>query len=153
MERAELRVRPVWFDTPSEVGEEMIERLVRTFYARVRVDELIGPIFLRAIGETWEAHLLKLCDFWSSVALGTGRYNGTPMQTHLKLEGLAPEHFERWLEMFRATAREVCPPASADFFIDRAERIAKSLEIGLSPHPKEEERGRSLVVRASLKRG
>jgi hemoglobin len=131
MERAELRIRPVWFDAPDEVDEDMVEKLVRTFYARVREDRLIGPIFLRAIGEDWEAHLVRLCDFWSSVALGTGRYKGTPMHAHLKLQGLAPEHFERWLDMFRATAREVCPPASADFFIDRAERIAKSLQAAL----------------------
>jgi hemoglobin len=57
------------------------------------------------------------------------------MQAHLKLEGLTSEHFERWLAMFRATAREVCPPASADFFIDRAERIAKSLQAALFFRP------------------
>jgi hemoglobin len=131
MERAELRVRSVWLDAPNEIDEDMVERLVRAFYARVRMDTLIGPIFLRVIGEDWEAHLEKLCDFWSSAALGTGRYKGTPMQAHVKLDGLAPEHFERWLELFRATAREVCPPASADFFIDRAERIARSLQASL----------------------
>jgi hemoglobin len=135
MERTELRVRPVWFDAPDEIDEDMVERLVRTFYARVRADEFIGPIFLRVIGEDWEPHLVKLCDFWSSVALGTGRYKGTPMQAHLKIGELAPEHFERWLAMFRATAREVCPPASADFFIDRAERIAKSLQAALFFRP------------------
>jgi hemoglobin len=35
--------------------------------------------------------------------------------------------FERWLALFEATAREVCEPDAAEFFIDRAHRIADCL--------------------------
>ena len=38
----------------------MIRSLVDTFYARVRRDPLLGPVFDRAI-EDWGAHLDKLC--------------------------------------------------------------------------------------------
>jgi hemoglobin len=55
------------------ISEPMIETLVHAFYARVRQDAVLGPIFDGAIGDGWDAHLAKLCDFWSSVLLGTAR--------------------------------------------------------------------------------
>jgi len=72
-----------------------------------------------------------MCDFWSSVALMTGRYHGTPMAKHLPLP-VDAEHFDRWLALFEETAREICPPKAADHFIERARRIAESLEIGIA---------------------
>jgi hemoglobin len=115
------------------VTEAMIERLVHTFYARVRRDPLIGPIFNAAIAD-WDTHLAKLCDFWSSVTLMTGRYKGTPMRVHAELPGIAQEHFARWLALFQATALTTCPPAAADLFVDRAHRIAESLQMGIALH-------------------
>jgi hemoglobin len=115
------------------VTETMIEKLVHTFYARVRRDSLIGPIFNAAIDD-WDAHLAKLCDFWSSVTLMTGRYKGTPMRVHAELPGISPEHFARWLALFQATALTTCPPPAADLFVDRAHRIAESLQMGIALH-------------------
>lgn len=112
-------------------SEAEIERLVRTFYARVREDEVLGPIFDKAIGENWEPHLLKMCDFWSSVMLTTGRYKGQPMRAHLKLKTVTPGHFDRWLMLFRATAEEVCAPETAERFVEKAARIAESLQLGM----------------------
>ena len=54
--------------TELTVTEEDIARLVPRFYARVRADEVLGPIFNRAIGD-WPHHLGKLEAFWSSVML------------------------------------------------------------------------------------
>jgi hemoglobin len=68
--------------------------------------------------------------FWSSVALMTGRYHGAPMPKHLPLP-VEGEHFYRWLDLFRQTAREVCPPAGADWVIQRAERIASSIHMNI----------------------
>ncbi len=117
------------------IDEEMIRALVHGFYARVRQDPAIGPIFNDAIGEAWDAHLAKLCDFWSSVMLHTGRFQGRPMATHMRLKGVQPEHFERWLTLFRQAAREICPAESADLFIDRAETIARGLQMGMFYRP------------------
>src|SRR5437763_16151294 len=75
------------------IDDSMIERLVRTFYARVQADPLIGPVFSARI-EDWDAHIAKLCAFWSSAALMTGRHHGQPMQTRLDLS-VAAEHFAR----------------------------------------------------------
>ena len=112
------------------IDDAMIERLVRTFYGRVQADPLIGPVFAARI-EDWEAHMLKLCAFWSSVALMTGRYHGQPMQAHLELP-VAAEHFDRWISIFETTANELCPPVAATHFIDRARRIADSFELGMA---------------------
>jgi hemoglobin len=114
------------------IDDAMIERLVRTFYGRVQQDPLLAPIFDAAV-EDWEAHIQTLCKFWSSVALMTGRYSGRPMAAHAPLP-VERQHFLRWLALFEATAREVCPPAAADLFIDRAKKIAESLRQGLSLH-------------------
>lgn len=112
------------------IDEAMIEHLVRTFYGRARLDPLLGPIFESHV-EDWERHIARICDFWSSVALLSGRYHGQPMAAHLPLPIDTP-HFDRWLELFAETAQEVCPPAAAAHFIDRAHRIADSLELGIA---------------------
>ena len=112
------------------IDDAMIERLVRTFYGAVRKDELIGPVFAARISD-WEPHLRRMCEFWSSVALMSGRYHGQPMEKHLPLP-VDALHFDRWLALFERTANEVCPPAAAGHFIDRARRIAQSLELGIA---------------------
>jgi len=112
------------------ITEAMIERLVHRFYDKVRGDEMLGPIFEARISN-WEPHLAQMCAFWSSVALMSGRYHGAPMPKHLPLP-VDAAHFDRWLALFEATAREVCPPAAQAYFIERARRIAASLELGVA---------------------
>lgn len=112
------------------IDEPMIGRLVDGFYDRVRNDPLIGPVFNERITD-WGPHLAQMKLFWSSVALMTGLYHGRPMPKHLPLP-VDGRHFDRWLELFRATARDLCPPAAAAHFIERAERIAESLELGIA---------------------
>jgi hemoglobin len=118
------------------VTEPMINDLVHAFYARAREDALLGPVF-SAVVTDWDTHLNKMCAFWSSVTLLTGRYKGTPMQAHAALPQIAPAHFQQWLALFRATAVEVCPPHAAALFIDRADRIAESLQMGIAIHRRE----------------
>jgi hemoglobin len=91
------------------IDETMIDRLVRGFYARVREDALLGPVFAARIAD-WDPHLQRMCAFWSSVALLTGRYHGRPTEKHLPL------------------------PVDARHFIDLAHRIAGSLELGIAGH-------------------
>jgi hemoglobin len=112
------------------ITETMIEELVRAFYAKVRADEVLGPIFEAKIRD-WEPHLQQMFAFWSSVALMTGRYHGTPMVKHNRLP-VDASHFDRWLGLFEETAREVCPPQAVAHFMERARRIASSLEMGVA---------------------
>ena len=112
------------------IDEAMIERLVRRFYEAVRADGLLAPIFAAHITD-WEPHLQRMFAFWSSVALMTGRYHGQPMAKHMPLAADG-RHFDRWLQLFEETARRECPPAAAEHFIERARRIAESLEMGMA---------------------
>jgi hemoglobin len=112
------------------ITEAMIDRLVRAFYAKVRADELLAPVFDARI-QDWEPHLSQMCAFWSSVILMTGRYHGTPMVKHMPLP-VDADHFDRWLELFEQTAREICPLEAGTHFIERARRIAASLELGVA---------------------
>lgn len=114
------------------VTEGMIAVLVHSFYAKVRRDDLLGPIFEQAIGDDWDAHLTKLADFWSSVTLMSGRFRGSPMAAHSALPQIGPEHFVRWLSLFNAAARAVCPPAAAAMFEAKAAMIAQSLQLGIA---------------------
>lgn len=115
------------------ITEPMIRELVHRFYAEVRRDPLLGPIFEKRVHD-WPEHLDKLSAFWSSVALMTGRYKGRPMPVHIGIPEISRTHFEHWLALFRATAKAVCPAPAADLFIERAERIAESLHLGISIH-------------------
>ncbi len=90
-----------------------------------------GPIFNAKVHD-WDAHLATLCTFWSSVTLLTGAYKGRPMLVHAALPDLAETHFARWLALFAETAGEVCPPAAADLFVERSQRIAQSLQQGIA---------------------
>jgi len=112
------------------ITEAMIEQLVRGFYAKVRRDAALAPVFEARIAD-WEPHLARMCAFWSSVALMSGRYHGTPMAKHAPLP-VDAGHFDRWLELFEETAGEICPPAAATHFIELARRIAASLELGIA---------------------
>ncbi len=112
------------------IDDAMIDRLVRTFYGKVRKDPLLGPVFDARIKD-WEPHLQRMCAFWSSVALMSGVYSGRPMEKHLPLP-VDARHFDRWLALFEQTAREVCPPVAAEHFIERAHRVAESLELGIA---------------------
>ena len=117
------------------IDEDMIERLVRRFYDAVRVDAQLGPVFQRVIPMDWEPHLKTMMAFWSSVTLMSGRYKGQPMPMHKALSDVGPEHFDRWLDLFRHAARDVCPPDIARVFIDRAEQIAVTLSQGMFGRP------------------
>ncbi|MBV1703094.1 MAG: group III truncated hemoglobin [Hyphomicrobiales bacterium] len=118
------------------IDEAMIARLVHGFYDRVRADPVLAPIFAAHIpDERWPMHLGRMCAFWSSVALMTGDYHGRPMQAHQPLAVEASD-FDRWLMLFRATAHDLTPAAAAEHFIERAERIAASLEYGIEAFQK-----------------
>jgi hemoglobin len=128
--------RSIPLSSPAQgVSEALIQRLVETFYGRVLDDPALGPIFRQALEHRWEEHLAIMVDFWSSVALRTGRYHGKPQAAHFGLS-LTSDLFSRWLALFETTAREICEPDVAEFFLDRARRIADSLQIGLGIGPK-----------------
>ncbi|MBO9457296.1 group III truncated hemoglobin [Paracoccus sp. R12_1] len=111
------------------LDEAVLRGLVHAFYGKIRNDSVLGPIFAARIDD-WTPHLDRMTSFWSSVALMTGRYHGAPVPKHVGLP-IDWGHFERWLTLFRETATEICTPAGAAHVIERAERIARSLNFAV----------------------
>ena len=104
-------------------SETEVSELVRGFYARVREDALLGPVFAARVDD-WEAHLLQLIDFWSAMLRGTRRFNGAPMPKHMAMSELSAALFERWLQLFRATTAELGNVPMQRLADDIAARIA-----------------------------
>ena len=119
------------FAPTSPVTEDDIHRLVHRFYDIIREDAELGPIFNTKI-KNWEPHLAQMCNFWSSVMLKTGKFQGRPMPKHIALTDMVrPEHLKIWLSLFERAANEVCTADVAAAFLDRAEQIAESLKYGM----------------------
>ena len=117
------------------IDESDIAAITRVFYANIRKDELLGPIFNAKIGtddERWDKHIAHINDFWSQVFLQTGRFDGNPMTAHAKLSALTPKHFEHWLKMFAEAGAKTLPENKQKIFNQTANRIAKSLQMGLA---------------------
>lgn len=127
-ETTPLRIGP---GVVAGVDEALIARQVHAFYGRVRQHPVLGPVFEAAIGD-WDEHLAKLCDFWSSVLLMTGRFRGSPMAAHARNPEILDEHFALWLDLFEQTARDVCPSPAAALFVEKSRMIGRSLRMGLA---------------------
>lgn len=131
MSAAAAECRTMRFDG---ITEESLRHLVNVFYAKVRSDPLIGPVFNAAIAD-WPEHLDKLQCFWSSIMLTSGRYKGRPLPAHIKhADAISPASFERWLAIWRETTGEMLDPQSAAALQEKAGRIAESLSLGICFH-------------------
>ena len=108
------------------ITEAQIANLVDRFYAKVREDDEIGPLFNQEV-QNWDAHLALLKDFWSTVLLATGRYKGNPLVAHFRLP-LEERYFGRWLALFTETAREVMSPSHAAIVSQKAHLIAINIK-------------------------
>ena len=70
--------------------------------------------------------LATMRDFWSSVMLTSGRYKGNPVAVHLRIEGMEPRLFDRWLELFGETCSDLFDESLAETLRAKALRIAES---------------------------
>lgn len=113
--------------------ERTIATLVDRFYEKVRIDPQLGPVFNAAVHD-WNEHKALLTSFWSSVALRVGSYRGNPMAAH-RPHPIRAEHFDHWLALWRETCIEELDEANAATMLEYAERIGRSLKLGLGLHP------------------
>jgi hemoglobin len=112
-----------------------LRTLIDAFYARVRADERLGPIFAAHVKD-WDEHSERLTDFWSSLMLTSGRYKGNPFAMHQPFAGdLDVALFERWLDLWATTTAEQFPADVAAEFQRKARRVAESLKAGLLFNP------------------
>ncbi|HLU14787.1 MAG TPA: group III truncated hemoglobin [Burkholderiaceae bacterium] len=118
---------------PDLCTTEEIRELVDQFYARIRSDAVLGPIFNEHIHD-WPTHLDIMVRFWSSILLGSGQYSGTPMPKHIALPGLDASMFRHWLALFHQTTAELSNRDMAHQAEELAQRIARSLWFGYQMH-------------------
>ena len=129
---------PAAMDGDTLPDEAAISRLVHAFYGRARVDAVLGPVFEAAVDD-WPEHMDTLVRFWTSVLLRAGTYRGNPMAAHQPLT-LGEDHFARWLALWDDTAHDVLPERQAQHVSEIAQRIGRSLRIGLGIDPLRRER-------------
>jgi hemoglobin len=83
-----------------------IQKLVETFYIRVKADNILGPIFNNAENFSWDTHIPVMINFWETLLLGTMTYTGNPMVKHIELHKRTPlnqAHFDQWKKLFYET--------------------------------------------------
>lgn len=88
-----------------------IHKLVTLFYGKIKKDDFLGPIFIRAI-HNWDDHFDLLTDFWESQLLFTKRFRGNPVEAHIKVDRqeqhqISPEHFGHWMNLWFETIDEL----------------------------------------------
>lgn len=88
-------------------SREDVSLLVRTFYSKVRKDELLGPIFNGIITD-WESHLELLTDFWETNLFFNRKYFGNPMHAHVEVDkkvgnSINEMHFGTWINLWVET--------------------------------------------------
>ena len=114
-------------------NREDIDLLMRWFYERAMADDVIGFIFTDVAKLDLDHHLPVIGDFWETIVFQTpaySRHGRNPLQVHGELNtktDLLPEHFKRWLEIFRETIDELFAGERADFMMLRAEAIAERM--------------------------
>ncbi len=111
-----------------------IHRLVHGFYADVRADPGLGPLFDGAIGDHWEPHLARMVEFWSTVVLGTRSFRGDVFSKHMALDGVQQGHFATWLQLWQRTTEAIFIPEVAQELQTVAHGIARNLFRGYFGH-------------------
>ena len=133
--------------SPELCTEAEVAELVTTFYAKVRDDVILGPIFECHVPD-WTLHMPKMIAFWSAALRGSKNYRGNPMVVHRALPGLTHSMFERWLDLFHESVSEMKNQAMAERAVELSQRIAQSLWYGYQLHREPDRAPASLRQRA-----
>jgi hemoglobin len=107
-----------------------IEKLINTFYNKIKTDTKIGYFFTDVAKVNWEEHLPKMYDFWENVMFSNGNYTGNPMTKHKELHQkseMKEAHFQHWNALFNATVDELFTGEKAEEIKQRAMNISAVL--------------------------
>jgi hemoglobin len=113
-----------------DVSAVQIADVVAAFYARVRRDPQLAPVFAAHVDD-WPAHEAKIASFWRNALLYERVYDGNPMQKHMAAGNVSPQHFGQWLAHFDAVLHESLSTDIADAWSLLAHRIGHGLRFGL----------------------
>ncbi len=97
--------------------------------SNTKENDVVGPFFIAKLGdnmnnEYWKPHIVQLVNFWSSMILQDGSYEGNPLRPHFSLGELKHDTFKQWLKLFFETVDEVFVPKLGAEFKERGEIIA-----------------------------
>lgn len=123
---------------PDITSREDLDQLMRSFYEKLLVDDVVGYLFTEVIDLDLDEHFPRLVDFWEVQLLNGGRYEGNPMRVHLDLhakEPLTKAHFDRWLNHFNSTMDELFEGPKAHLAKERALSIATVIQIKIASKP------------------
>lgn len=113
------------------IDDMFISNLVERFYETVRMDDRLGPIFAKHV-QDWPIHLTRMKNFWASIMIESGRFNGRPMQKHIVIGGLDAAHFAHWQSLWDQTVALLSPNSIVrDRFREAAARIGNRLLTGI----------------------
>lgn len=106
---------------------EDVQRMVNTFYGKIREDDMLGIIFNQNIQDRWPQHLDKMYRFWQTILLEEYTYDGRPFPPHAHLP-IGKVHFDQWLSLFEETVHALFEGPKADEAIWRAKKMATLFE-------------------------
>ncbi len=133
MQPASARYEP---KRDGDLTAAVIRRVVEVFYAKVRQDALLGPVFNDIVVD-WDAHVEKVSAFWlHATRLDRGYAGRDFMPAHVRHAQIQASLLPQWLSLFRRTALDVCTADVAAIVIDIAERMAESLALTLARRPR-----------------
>lgn len=104
-----------------------IEKLINTFYGKIKTDAKIGYFFTDVAKVNWEDHLPKMYDFWENIMFSKGNYTGNPMIKHKELHQkseMKEAHFKHWNALFNETVDELFSGEKAEEIKQRAMNIS-----------------------------
>ena len=118
-----------------------VNELVNTFYATIRKDEMLGPIFNKMLptDEIWVEHLEKLTDFWETNLFAVIKFKGNPMAAHQKVDKtfdykITQDHFYQWLKLWNKTVDSLFVGERAEMAKERARRMSTHLHVNMWKH-------------------
>jgi hemoglobin len=107
--------------------------LVATFYEKVKIDPLLGPVFNTAIKD-WDTHLEHLTNFWESNLFFVKKYSGNPLQKHVEVDQqnnntINEMHFGVWLNLWFETIDELFVGERAQLAKNRARNMGTFIHL------------------------
>lgn len=117
-----------------DIGPVLVRCLMKDFYRAVRADPVLGPVFIKAIGNgDWSAHIEKVARFWLAALRIEGSYKGREfMPAHLRHDHIKPEHANIWLRLFDRSLERHCTVEQARTFRKIASAMMENLMIAIN---------------------
>ncbi len=119
-------------------SREDVAKLIHAFYAEVREDDLLGPIFNSMIKD-WDKHLDLLTDFWETNLFFVKKYTGNPLEAHVRTDKFNNHtinefHFGTWLNLWFKNIDDLFEGENAQLAKNRARNMSTFMNMEIFNH-------------------